>query len=67
MSYHGGNAVRDIKQRGYFMKDARICGYFDTKYTTVLRVEQILHNFKNRIFAYFFNLEQVNFRVTLVI
>ena len=40
ISYHGGNAVWYIKQRGYFMKDARISGYFDTKYMTVLRIEQ---------------------------
>ncbi len=56
ISYHGGNAVRHIKQRGYFMKDGRISGYFYTKYMTILQIEQILHNF-----------EQVNFRVTLVI
>ncbi len=48
------------------MKDARISGYFDTKYVTVLQIEQILHNFECQKFADFFNLEQVNFRVTLV-
>ena len=48
------------------MKDARISGYFDTKYMTLLRIEQILHNFEDQKFANFFNLEQVNFRVTLV-
>ncbi len=64
--YHGGNAVMYIKQRDYFLKDARISGYFDTKYMTVLRVEQILHNFEDQKFANFLNLEQVNFRMTLV-
>ena len=49
------------------MKDARISGYFDTKYMTPLQIEQILHNFEDQKFANFFNLEQVNFRVTLVI
>ncbi len=44
-SYHGGNAARYIKQRVYFVKEVRISGYFDTKYMTVLRIEQILHNF----------------------
>ena len=48
------------------MKDERILGYFDTKYMTVLRIEQILHNFEGQKFANFLNLEQVNFRVTLV-
>ena len=49
------------------MKDAQISGYFDTKYMTVLWIEQILHYFEDQKFANFFNLEQVNFRVTLVI
>ncbi len=49
------------------MKDTRISGYFDTKYMTVLRIEQILHNFEDQKFANFLNLKQVNFRVTLVI
>ena len=48
------------------MEDARISGCFDTKYITVLRIEQILHNFEDQKCANFFNLEQVNFRVTLV-
>ena len=63
ISYHGENAVRDIKQRGYFLKDSRISGYFDTKYVTVLQIEQILHSFKDQKKI---NLEQVNFCVTLV-
>ncbi len=54
MSYHGGNAVSYIKQRGYFMKNARISGYFDTKYMTLHRIEQILHNFEDQKFANFF-------------
>ncbi len=36
MSYHGGNVVSYIKKGGYFLKDAEIPGYFDTKYMTVL-------------------------------
>ena len=55
-----------MNQRGGFMKDGRISGYFDTKYMTVLQIEQILHNFEGQKIANFFNLEQVNFRVTLV-
>ena len=55
-----------MKQRGYVIKDTRISGYFDTKYMTVLRIEQILHNFEDQKIANFFNLEQVNFRLTLV-
>ena len=56
---HGGNAVRYIEERDYFMKDARISCYFDTKCLTVLRIDQILDNFEDQIFANFFNLEQV--------
>ncbi len=41
------------------MKDAPISGYFDTKYMTVLGIEQILHNFKDRTFANLLNLGQV--------
>ena len=59
--------IRYIKQRDYFLKDGRISDYFDTKYVTVLRKEQILHNFVDQKNANFFNLEQVDFRVTLVI
>ncbi len=37
LSYHGKNAVRYIKQRGYFMKDhGQISDYFDTKYDITL-------------------------------
>ena len=36
ISYQGGNAVRHIKQRGYFLRDARIFGYFGTNYMAVL-------------------------------
>ena len=33
---------------------------------TVLQIEQILHNFEDPKIPNFFNLEQVNFRMTLV-
>ena len=66
MSCYGGNTVRYIQQRVYFMKTARIYGYFDTKYMIVLRIEQILHNSEDQKFGNFFNLEQVDFCVTLV-
>ena len=66
ISYHRGNPVRNIEQKGYFIKDGRISGYFDTKYVTVVQIEQILHNFNDQKIANIFNLEQVNFRVTLI-
>ena len=33
---------------------------------TMFQIEQSLHNFEDQKIATFFNLEQVNFRVTLV-
>ncbi len=48
------------------MKDGQISGYFDTKYMTVLRIEQILQNFEDQKFTNFLDLEQVNFSVTFV-
>ena len=48
------------------MKHGRISCYFDTKYMTILRIEQILHNCEDQKIANFFNLEQVNFHMTLV-
>ncbi len=36
------------------MKDARIFGYFDTKYMTVLRIEQILQVLKTKKLPIFY-------------
>ena len=49
------------------MKQGRISGYFDTKYVTVLQIEQILHNFECQKIGNFSNLEQVNFCMTPII
>ncbi len=54
ISYHGGNAVRYIKQRSYFLKDDRIPGYLGTKYMAVLQKETFLHNFEDQKIANFF-------------
>ena len=32
------------------MKYARVSGYFDTKYMTVLQIEQTLHSFEDQNF-----------------
>ena len=58
---------KKMPPEGDLMKDTRISEYFDTKYMTLLWMEQILHIFEDKKFAYFFNFEQVNFRMTLVI
>ena len=41
-------------ERSDFLKDGRISGYFDTKYMTVLQIEQILHKLEDQKIAYFF-------------
>ncbi len=56
--YDGENAVRYIIQRGYFMKDGLISGYFDIKYMTILRIEQILPNFEDQKIANFLTLNR---------
>ncbi len=53
ISNHGWNDVRYIKQRGYLLKDVRVSGYIDTKYMTVLQIEQILLYFEDQRFANF--------------
>ncbi len=35
------------------MKDGQISGYFETKYMTILQIEQILHNFEDQKIANF--------------
>ena len=57
ISYHGRNVVRYIKQEDY-MKDGQISGYFDTV--------NIWQYFEQNEFHTILNLEQVNFRQTLV-
>ena len=53
ISYHGGNAVRYIKQKSYLMKDGRISVHLDTKYMTLCQIEQILHHFEDQKIANF--------------
>ncbi len=50
----GEYAVGYIKQRSYFLKDGQISGYFDTKHTSVLQLEQILHNLGDQKIGNFF-------------
>ena len=49
------------------MKDGQISGYLYTKYKTVPQIDKNLHNFEDQKLTSFFNLEQVNFCMTLVI
>ena len=67
ITYYGGNAVRYIKQRSYFLKCGRISSYFDIRYTTVLQIEKQMHIFEDQKIANFLNFELVNFPVILFI
>ncbi len=60
-SYHGGNAVRYMKQMVKFLVIL-----IPNNYMTVLQIEQITRHFADQKIC-FLNLEQVNFHVTLVI
>ncbi len=64
ISYHSGNALRDIKGWGYSLKDDRISSYFDAKYMTLLQI--VLHNSDDQNIVNFFTLAKVNFCMTLV-
>ena len=48
------------------MKYCRIYGYFDTKFTAVVLVEQILCKFEDLKIANILNLEEVYFLMTRV-
>ncbi len=66
ISNNDGKGIRYIKQRSYSLEYGRIPDYFDTKYMKILPIEQFLHSFEDKK-CHFFNLEQVDFCVTLVI
>ena len=59
--------LSSISNRGIFFHERCSNFWLFWYQMTVLRREQILHNFEDRKFANFFNLEQGNFRMTLVI
>ena len=44
----GEKALEYINQESYFLNDWRIPCYFDTKFTTVVQIEQILWRFKSQ-------------------
>ncbi len=67
ISYHGGN-VASVSNREFILRNmVEFLVIFDTKHMIFLRIEQLLHNFEDQKIANFFNIEQINFRMTLVI
>ena len=51
----------------YFLNSCRIYGHFDTKFTTIPQIEQILQESKDPKIDHILNLERVYFLMTRVI
>ena len=66
MSYCGESASKYINQGSIFLDDYWISGYFDTKFTAAVLVEQILCKFEDLKIANILNIEEVYFLVTRV-
>ncbi len=66
MNCHGENVLQSINKSMYFMNSCRISGHFDTKFTTIAQIEQILQESKDPKTDNILNLERVYFLVTRV-
>ncbi len=67
MTYYGEIALKPIFQEGYFLNSWWISSYFDTKFTTVVQIEEISCKFEDPKFAQILNLKEVYFLETCVI
>ncbi len=67
MNCHGENTLQPIIKRMGFLNSCRISGHFDTKFTTIAQIEQILQESKDPKIDNILNLERVYFLVTRVI
>ena len=66
MNCHGENTLQPINKRMDFLNSCRSSGHFDTKFTTIAQIEQILQESKDPKIGYILNLEQVYFLLTRV-
>ena len=66
MNCHGENTLQPINKRLDFLKSCRISGHFDTRFTTIAQIEQILQESKDPKIDNILNLERVYFLVTRV-
>ncbi len=66
MNCHGENTLQPINKRMDFLNNCRISGHFDTKFTTIAQIEQILQESKDPKIDNILNLEQVYFLMTRV-
>ena len=67
MNCHDKSTLQAINNRVHFLNSWRISGYFDTKFTTIAQIEQILQESKDPNIDKILNLERVYFLVTRVI
>ena len=66
MNCHGENNLQRINKRMCFLNGCRISGHFDTKFTTIAQIGQILQKYKDPKIGIILNLERVYFLVTRV-
>ncbi len=66
MNCHGENTLQPINKRMDFLNSCRSSGHFDTKFTTIAQIEQILLESKDPKFDNILNLERVYFLMTCV-
>ncbi len=66
MNCHGKNPLQPINKRMYFLNSCQISSHFDTSFTTIAQIEQILQESKDPKIDNILNLERVYFLVTRV-
>ncbi len=66
MNCHGECTVQAINNRVHFLNSCRISGYFDTKFTTIAQIEQILQESEDLKIDNILSLERVYFIMYLV-
>ena len=57
MTYYGECAFEHINQKSYFLDGLRISGYSDTKFTTMVWIEEILRKCEDPEIAKILNSE----------
>ena len=67
MNCHGESTLQAINKIVHFLNSCRITGYFDTKFTKIAKIEQILQESKDPKIDNILNLGWVYFLVTPVI
>ena len=66
MNCHGKNTLQPINKSMDFLNSCRISGHFETRFTTIAQIEQILQESKDPKLDNILNLKRVYFLVTRV-